>query len=92
MKKVIPLLFLVFLLVGCASLKQSYKTAIDTPTYLNGKVPDETSNYSSTYCTIITHTYFCYGGEYIVITWTRPHELFSMWHKSIYRTNGICKK
>jgi uncharacterized protein YceK len=99
MKKLLVILAIITL-SGCASFKTAYQTARSEPYFLSGVTPDDISNYQSGSYLIITHTYNCYNGEYIVITWTREnlgYEIISrsyvyIWSHTVYRSTGICKK
>ena len=52
--------------------------------------PDDTSNFNSGDYQSIDYTYYCYGGQYISVSYAST-EKCDDWHKvSDYRSDGIC--
>jgi hypothetical protein len=52
--------------------------------------PDDTSTYSSGNFDIVTYVYYCYGGKYISIDYTRTN-ICDYWQRSDFITDGVCK-
>lgn len=86
MKKLVFLSLVVF----CLSCESSFMCNEPDPG-APYSAPDETSVYNGTDgYRAITYTYYCKGGLYIAVTYSRL-DACTMYEKSEFITSGICK-
>ena len=87
MKKLLFALIIVSLLTSCAVLSNYLGLTRPPAPYGNS---DDTSTYYADDFASITYTYYCYAGQYIVVTYS--HCGFGPWERSDFEAAGICKK
>jgi len=86
MKKLIPLLLLVF----CLSCESSFMCNEPDPKAPYG-TPDDVSYYDGADgYRAITYTYYCKNGQYIAVTYSRL-DACTKYEKSEYVSSGLCQ-